>query len=84
MKIKWQLLLQVARYLRSLQTPKTLQDSNKCSTNQCMIKDFQPKNDNRRTSIIRTITVRELISLHKTVATEEPQQRSPKKISNST
>jgi hypothetical protein len=84
MKIKWQLLLQVARFLRSLQTPKTLQDSNKCSINQCMIKDFQPKNDNRRTSIIRTITVRELMSLHKTVVTEEPQQQSPKKISNLT
>jgi len=47
-----------------------------------MIKDFQLKKDNKRTSIIRTITVRELMSLHKTVVIEELQQPSPKKISS--
>jgi hypothetical protein len=40
-----------------------------------MIRDFQPKNDNKRTSITHTITVRELMLLLKTVAIEELQQQ---------
>jgi hypothetical protein len=82
MKIKWQLLLQEVKYLKSHQTLKTRQDCSKCSISRCMIKDFQLKKDNKRTSIIRTITVKELMSLHKTVVIEELQQPSPRKISS--
>lgn len=47
-----------------------------------MTKDLQPKNVNKRTSIILTITVRELMSLSKTVVTVELQLLLLRKINN--
>ena len=84
MIITMPLQLQVVTFHKLLRIPKTHQVFNRCSINRYTIKDSQPRNVSKKTSIIRTITVKELMSLPKTVVTVELQLQLPRKINNLT